>query len=142
MAETPETTTEAEDAAIALAGTAGAKNGGDAGGETAGRPRLLSPEEVRLIGETVGGHTHWQADLARTLKCSKSQITRYLNGSRDTNTLLAADLQELVLKQIASLAALLSIEGLPGSDTMSVFKAQQLIEEGLDLARVAADPRR
>lgn len=100
----------------AAARTAGGPPGGGPGEEAASGPVLLTPDQVRQIGETIGGRTHWQADLARTLGCSKSQITRYLNGSRDTNTVLAADLETLILKQITELTSLLTIPGLPGAE--------------------------
>lgn len=94
-------------------------------------PILLSPDAVRLIGSTLGGEAHWQADLARRIGYSKSNITRYLNGSRPTNPLLAQQMRKVILERIGALANLLNTPGLPAADDIATKTGQTLIRQGL-----------
>lgn len=103
---------------------------------------LLSPDDVRLIGKTLGGEAHWQADLARRIGYSKSNITRYLNGSRPTNPLLAQQMRKVILERIAALTDLLNTPGLPAADHIATKTGQTLIRQGLSTIHAHAHPKR
>lgn len=124
--------------------TAGAAQPGGAGGAKALGPELLSKEAVAALGEAIGGRTHWQSDLARRCGVSKSQVTRYINGERPTNTILAHDLKGLVLDKIETLGELLSTPGLPEADAPEVAQAQEMIRDAIALLRgeIALEPRK
>lgn len=96
-------------------------------------PEVLSAEDLRVIGATIGGTPHWQADIARIVGYSKSNMTRYLNGSRKTNPLLGRQIRKLMLTKIAALTRLLATPGLPGSDDPDTVAAQAMITKALKL---------
>lgn len=98
---------------------------------------VLSAADVREIGETIGGRPHWQADVARQCGYSKSVMTRYLNGSRPLNGLLARQLQKLMVNKIESLARLLGRPGMPAAADPRTEEAQDLIARAVKLLREA-----
>ena len=83
---------------------------------------MLTPDAFRHIGETLGGHTHWQADIARRLRYSKSLITRFLNGSRVVRPEVSRELRLAIIEKIDELADLLKTPGL-------TFSEQRMTEE-------------
>ncbi|USN15416.1 hypothetical protein KIKIMORA_02700 [Brevundimonas phage vB_BpoS-Kikimora] len=89
-------------------------------------PAILTPEDFRTIGEALNG-THWQADIAKLLLCSKSQVTRYLNKSRGLTPLVARQMREILLDRIAELAALLEMEGMPNAEAVETQDAIRTI---------------
>lgn len=96
---------------------AGATVPGDAERETSGfAPRVLTPEDFRLIGTTLNGK-HWQADIAQLIGVSRSQITRYLKSERDINSLTPYHLEYVIVERIAQLVALLEVTGMPYAGT-------------------------
>lgn len=106
---------------------AGATVPGDTERETSGlAPRVLTPEDFRLIGTTLNGK-HWQADIAQLIGVSRSQITRYLKSERDINSLTPYHLQYVIVERIQQLAALLSLPAMPHSQTAEGQAAIQQI---------------
>lgn len=103
-------------------------------------PTLVSKEAFLAIGEALGGRTHWQASLARSVGVSKSQVTRLLNGDRSTNTELADALKDLVVNNVEELGALLNTPGLPDHDSEATIQAQKLIADAVHLLRYNIPP--
>lgn len=106
-------------------------HGGGEGHQAAAEAILLSAEDLRTIGEACGGKAHWQADMARDIGYSKSNMTRYLNESRPTNPMLARLLRRVMLTRLKVITGLLSTAGLPGFDSPETMEAQALIRAGL-----------
>ena len=92
---------------------------------------ILSPEDFRLIGSTLNGD-HWQADIAKAIGCSKSQVTRYLNKTRDLNPMVARHLQFVVSERIKALSRLMDLHGMPYAGTAQAREAAETIAEALD----------
>lgn len=104
----------------------------------AGGAEVLTPEELQQIGETLGSRIHWQADVARQVDYSKYAMTRFLNGSRNINPLLAQLLHGAMVEKIEAVAALFAIQGLPGACDSQTDQGLALITQGLELLRKAA----
>lgn len=68
----------------------------------------FTPETLQKIGPELYG-VHWQADLARALNCSRSQITRYLNNSRKISPHFIFELREVIQQRVDALEALLRL---------------------------------
>ncbi|USN14157.1 hypothetical protein PAPPERLAPAPP_04830 [Brevundimonas phage vB_BpoS-Papperlapapp] len=94
-------------------------------------PPILSPEDFRLIGSTLNGD-HWQADIAKAIGCSKSQVTRYLNKSRDLNPPVARHLQFILTERIVALAKLMNLHGMPYAGLSQVDEAVDAITTALE----------
>lgn len=92
---------------------------------------ILSPTDFRRIGSTLNGD-HWQADIAKAIGCSKSQVTRYLNQSRDLNPMVARHLQFIICDRIAALTRLMDLHGMPYAGTRQVREAQTAIDKALE----------
>jgi hypothetical protein len=90
----------------------------------------LSPDSVRRIGKVVGG-THWQADMARELACSKSMITKVLNGSRVSDSILSEGIRGVMIRKIEKLNELLSLPDLPYGTDATTEIAQARIREAI-----------
>lgn len=91
---------------------------------------VLTPEDFRTIGSTLNGD-HWQADIAKLIGCSKSQITRYLNKSRDLNPLISRHLQFVIIERIGQLLKLLDLPGMPYAGSQEVKDAQRALADAL-----------
>lgn len=91
---------------------------------------VLTPENFRTIGSTLNGD-HWQADIAKQIGCSKSQITRYLNKSRDLNSLSSRHLQFVIIERISQLTKLLDLPGMPYAGSQEVKEAARTISTAL-----------
>lgn len=96
---------------------------------------LLSREDLMLIGSTIGGESNWQADVGRQVGYSKSTMTRYLNASRHTTTMLARGLKRVIIDKIGRLTTMLVIHGMPHAEDADTLKAQALILEGLEVLK-------
>ncbi len=83
---------------------------------------VLSPDDFRAIGSALRG-THWQSDVAIAIGVSKSQVTRYLNQTRDLNAVTAQHLQYVIVDQIQSLVRLMDLPGMPHADTPALERA-------------------
>lgn len=117
-------TLDAPPAQAARAGASGtARQRGDPGAPVAAAPAILTPEDFRIIGETLNG-LHWQSDVAKALGCSKSQVTRYLNNERGMTTLVSRYLQFLMVERIMSMMALMDLPGMPFAGTDKLAQAQ------------------
>lgn len=92
---------------------------------------ILSPDDFRRIGSTLNGD-HWQADIAKAIGCSKSQVTRYLNQSRDLNPMVARHLQFIINERIVALTRLMGLHGMPHAGTPEAHQALQAIAAALD----------
>ena len=92
---------------------------------------ILSPEDFRLIGSTLNGD-HWQADIAKAVGCSKSQVTRYLNQSRDLNPLVARHLQFIIVDRIIALVKLMNLSGMPYAGLSQVSEAVETVTQALE----------
>lgn len=92
---------------------------------------ILSPEDFRRIGSTLNGD-HWQADIAKAIGCSKSQVTRYLNQSRDLNPMVARHLQFIICDRIAALTRLMDLHGMPYAGTAQAREVQTAIDKALE----------
>lgn len=103
-------------------------------------PALLSPDDLRLIGRTLNGE-HWQADLAGLVGCSKSQITRYLNGQRTMDALLARHIQYVIVERIQQLSSLLTVPGLPYAGSQTAQDAIAAIQSAMDTVPGQEPPR-
>jgi hypothetical protein len=100
-------------------GDEGAAAPGGAEDAVAAQPAVLSADDFRFIGYTLNG-MHWQADVSREIAMSKSQITRYLNGTRDIPPSLGIQMKEVILKRVLELTALLTLPGIPGGGTQDM----------------------
>lgn len=87
-----------------------------------------------MIGETLNG-THWQADIAKLLGCSKSQVTRYLNKSRGLTPLVAHQMRDIIAERIADLALMLRVEGMPASADPETDAAVKAIRRAAETLR-------
>ena len=118
---------DAHPPALRGSGAAGAARGGGAAPvAVAAAPTILTAADFRRIGHTLNGD-HWQADIAKQIGCSKSQVTRYLNESRVLNPLVARHLQYVVVERIMALAALMDLPGMPYAGTPMVSQAESEI---------------
>lgn len=113
-----------DDEAADAAGRAGEARAGDADQLAAGSgvPGVLTPDDLRHIGKTLNG-AHWQADIASLIGCSKSQVTRFLNGQRQLNTLMSHHLQYVIVERINQLIDLLEVDGMPYAGTQEAQEA-------------------
>ncbi len=80
---------------------------------------VLNRENLGLIGRAMNG-AHWKADVAALLGCSKSQLTRVLNGQREPNAMLAQHMQYVLAERIVEIAELMRVDGLPYAGTPDV----------------------
>ena len=104
---------------------------------------VLSLEVIPVFGSTLFG-THWQADLARMISLSKSQITRILK-KRDPNSNpvtvrnlspnFPVALKEVVLQRILDLAILLDTPGMPYADSETMDVSLDLVVAAARLLR-------
>lgn len=125
--EEEKTEARTEPAAVGNDGRAGAPGAGSAGGTAvAACPTVLTPVDLRQIGRTLNGE-HWQADIAALIGVSRSQVTRYLNGEREMNTLLARHLQYVVIERIGQLTSVLNTPGMPYAGTPHLRKVMETI---------------
>lgn len=92
---------------------------------------VLSPEDFRRIGSTLNGD-HWQADIAKAIGCSKSQVTRYLNKTRVLNPVVARHLQFVIAERIVALAQLMDLHGMPYAGLSQVDDAVAAITLALE----------
>lgn len=87
-----------------------------------------------MIGETLNG-THWQADIAKLLGCSKSQVTRYLNKSRGLTPLVAHQMRDIIAERIADLALMLRVQGMPAAAEPETDAAVKAIRRAAETLR-------
>lgn len=120
---------------------AGATVPGDAERPTSGpAPCALTPDDFRLIGTTLNGK-HWQADIAQLIGVSRSQITRYLKGERDINSLTPHHLQYVIVERIQQLAALIGLPAMPHSQSAQGRAAIEQIIKASSLVPGKEPPR-
>lgn len=134
MAEVKEKV-RAETAAVPSVRPAGTAVGSGAGVSPPEDKVVLSAKDFALIGSAIGSRIHWQADFARSVGYSRSNITRYLKGTRPTNNLLARGLRRVILQQIETLAKLLNTVGLPFYDDQTTLDSQQDILHAVKIMR-------
>lgn len=136
--------TRAGDPAAAPDGTPGTARAASARGAKAAAVApatpILSPEDFRLIGSTLNGD-HWQADIAKAIGCSKSQVTRYLNKSRDLNPMVARNLQFIINDRIVALTRLMDLHGMPHAGSPEVSAALDMITDALAAVPGQQPPR-
>ena len=108
-----------------------ARAGGAEGSAAGAQPELLSADGFRQIGQALNGRHYWQADTAVFLGYSRSQITRYLGGSRDLNPNIASHLQFAITERIALLADCMNLVGMPHAGTPQVAAAIEAIKAAL-----------
>lgn len=90
-------------------------------------PSILTVDNLRHVGRTLNG-AHWQADVAALIGCSKSQVTRFLNGQRDLNPLLSHHLQYVIVERIEQLIDLLHVEGMPYAGSQKAEEAIRAVQ--------------
>jgi len=114
------------------AGAAGAARGGGAEqlSSRTNLPTVLTAEDFRQIGRVLNGE-HWQADVASQIACSKSQITRYLNGTRDLTPLTGKHLQYVLVERVTALLGAMGTLGMPYHGSQALVDATKIIEEAL-----------
>jgi len=95
---------------------------------------MMNPDDLRKIGRALGG-THWQADVARDISMSKSQITRYLDTSRTPDMLFTSSLRGVMIDKISTIASHLTTAGLPQNKSARTKEALALIKEAVKLLR-------
>lgn len=127
----------------ASTGTEGKTGGASSNGAPDGDVSLLSLEVLPVFGESLFG-THWQADLARAISLSKSQITRIIKkrdpeanpaSVRNLNPKFPVELKEVVLERILSLTGLLDTPGMPYYDSIEMEKAREHILKAAQILR-------
>jgi hypothetical protein len=98
-------------------------------------PGILSPEDVRQIGETIGSSTYWQADVAKEVGYSKSMMTRFLNGSRWATDLLALEFRRVIVERLAAMIEILGRPGMPDANSAETLEAQKHLAAGVAILR-------
>ena len=93
--------------------------------------KLIDPEDFQKIGEALGG-THWQADLARAVRCSKSFVTRAIDGSRKPDAALLERLRIEMLYRLKDIADLLETRGLPFAQKEQTMTAVIAIKQAIE----------
>ena len=100
---------------------------------------LIDPTDLKLLGRAWGG-THWQSDLAREIKCSKSFLTRATlpsdeTGSRSADEDVLLRVRGAMISRVESIADKLDTEGLPYADDAKTARAMKMIKDACALLR-------
>lgn len=94
---------------------------------------ILNKETIRRIGYTIAGK-HWQADVAQAMGISKSQMTRWLNGSRSMPPTLNIAFEQVIYDKLVALADCLVMPGMPRSS--EVYEVRRLIHDKIEPLRI------
>jgi hypothetical protein len=133
--------TQAAETAAVDPGRAGATGfGGSGDAKLATEAPLLTKEDLRLVGQTLNGK-HWQTDIATLIGCSKSQITRYLNGERDLNPLVSRHLQYVLVERVQQIVGLLNVAGMPYAGSPVAQEVIEAVNRALVAVPGAEPPR-
>jgi len=96
--------------------------------------QLVDPQVTKRIGRAIGG-THWQADLARAIRYSKSLLTRALNASRSPDEEFFIRFRGAMIARIEAVNANFTAAGLPHADDAKTERGMKLIAQGCELLR-------
>lgn len=93
---------------------------------------IVQSRDIQKIGKAIGG-IHWQADLARQIGCSKSFLTRAVDGTRAPDEDFLLRFRAAMADRITEIAPLFETEGLPLADDPETKKVTKKLQEVVEI---------